>query len=300
VEEEKMQIARHFLAPKQVKENGLSADNVHFTTGALKEICRYYTRESGVRNLERELASVCRKVAKRVAEGKKGKVRIAPNRIESFLGPRRFRYGAMREEDEVGVATGLTYTEMGGDVLDIEVSLVEGSGDLSLTGRLGDVMKESAQAALSYARARVKQLKLDPKLFDKTDIHIHVPEGAVPKEGPSAGITIAAALISALSKRAVRKDIAMTGEITLRGKILPVGGVREKVLAAYRGHIRTVVLPKDNEKDLKELDELPVNVRDKIQFQLVETMDEVLDIVLVPDGRPRRGKKTGSDASSGV
>ncbi len=292
VEEEKMQIARHFLLSKQIKENGLSADNVHFTTGALKEICRYYTRESGVRNLERELASVCRKVAKRVAQGRKGKARITPSRIESFLGPRRFRYGAMREEDEVGVATGLTYTEMGGDVLDIEVSLVDGSGDLSLTGRLGDVMKESAQAALSYARARAKQFKLDPKLFEKTDINIHVPEGAVPKEGPSAGITIAVALISALCKRAVRKDIAMTGEITLRGKILPVGGVREKVLAAYRGHISTVVLPKDNEKDLKELDELPVNVRDKIQFKLVEGMDEVLDIVLVPDGRRRRRKKT--------
>jgi ATP-dependent Lon protease len=285
VEEEKLQIAKHFLVPKQLKENGLTDRQVHFTIGALQEICRYYTRESGVRNLERELASICRKVAKKVAQGKRGQARLAPKRIESFLGPRRFRYGAVRDEDEVGVATGLTYTEMGGDVLAVEVSLVDGSGELFLTGNLGDVMKESAQAAVSYARARARQLKVDPKLFEKTDIHVHVPEGAVPKEGPSAGITIATALVSALCKRAVRRDVAMTGEITLRGKVLPVGGVREKVLAAYRGHIRTIVLPRDNEKDLKELDEIPSDVREKVQFRFVEAMDEVLDLVLVPDGR---------------
>ncbi len=285
VEEEKLQIARHFLMPKQLKENGLTEENVHFTAGALQEICRYYTRESGVRNLEREIASVCRKVAKKVASGKKGKTTVAPRRVESFLGPRRFRYGAVRDEDEVGVATGLTYTEMGGDVLDVEVSLVEGTGELALTGNLGDVMKESAQAALSYARARARQFDVDPKLFEKTDVHIHVPEGAVPKEGPSAGITIAVALVSALCKRPVRKDVAMTGEITLRGKVLPVGGVREKILAAYRGHISTVVLPTENEKDLKELDEIPFNVRDKLQFRFVGSMEEVLDVVLAPDGR---------------
>jgi ATP-dependent Lon protease len=285
VEEEKLQIARHFLVPKQLKENGLTKKHVHFTAGALQEMCRYYTRESGVRNLERELASVCRKVAKKVAQGGKGRTRITPQRIESFLGPRRFRYGAVRDEDEVGVATGLTYTEMGGDVLAVEVSLVDGSGELALTGRLGDVMKESAQAAVSYARARAQQFKVDPKLFEKTDIHIHVPEGAIPKEGPSAGIAIAVALVSALSKRPVRRDVAMTGEITLRGKVLPVGGVREKVLAAYRGHIGTVVLPRDNEKDLKELDEIPADVRETMEFRFVEGMDGVLDIVLVPDGR---------------
>ncbi len=285
VEEEKLQIARYFLMPKQLKENGLTEENVHFTAGALQEICRYYTRESGVRNLEREIASVCRKVAKKVASGKKGKTTVAPRRIESFLGPRRFRYGAVRDEDEVGVATGLTYTEMGGDVLDVEVSLVEGTGELALTGNLGDVMKESAQAALSYARARARQFDVDPKLFEKTDVHIHVPEGSVPKEGPSAGITIAAALVSALCKRPVRKDVAMTGEITLRGKVLPVGGVREKILAAYRGHISTVVLPTENEKDLKELDEIPFNVRDKVQFRFVGSMEQVLDVVLAPDGR---------------
>ncbi len=280
VEEEKLQIAKHFLVPKQLKEHGLKPSAVRFTEGGLRDICRYYTREAGVRNFEREIAAICRKVAKRVAQGEVKSCRVTARSLERYLGPRRFRYGAAEERDEVGVATGLTYTELGGDVIAIEVSLVEGKGELLLTGQLGDVMKESAQAALSYARSRARTLGVDAALFEKRDIHIHVPEGAVPKEGPSAGITMAAALVSALTKRPVRRDVAMTGEITLRGKVLPVGGVREKLLAAHRAHLSTVILPKENQKDLKDLEEIPSDVRDKVEFTFVEHMDEVLQEAL--------------------
>jgi len=281
VEEEKLQIARHFLVPKQLREHGLEGGRVRFSDGALRDICRYYTREAGVRNVEREIAGICRKVAKQVASGQEAEVHVTTRALEGYLGPRRFRYGAAEERDEVAVATGLTYTEMGGDVISIEVSLVEGKGELMLTGQLGEVMKESAQAAVSYVRSRAKALGSNPKLFEKRDIHIHVPEGAVPKEGPSAGITIAVALASALTGRPVRKDVAMTGEITLRGKVLPVGGIREKVLAAHRAHIGTIIMPRDNQKDLKDLEEIPSDVRKKVKFRFVEHMDEVLEAALV-------------------
>ncbi|MFQ6132248.1 MAG: endopeptidase La [Armatimonadota bacterium] len=282
VEEEKLQIARHFLVPKQLGEHGLEdGAKVRFSDGALRNICRYYTREAGVRNFEREIASICRKVAKQVASGEQPDVHVTARSLDGYLGPRRFRYGAAEEKDEVAVATGLTYTELGGDVIAIEVSLVDGKGELLLTGQLGDVMKESAQAAMSYVRSRVKELGGSPELFEKRDIHIHVPEGAVPKEGPSAGITVAVALASALSGRPVRKDVAMTGEITLRGKVLPVGGVREKVLAAHRAQIGRVIMPRENQKDLKDLEEIPSDVRKKVKFTFVEHMDEVLKAALV-------------------
>jgi ATP-dependent Lon protease len=288
VEEEKLEIAQHFLVPKQLRENGLTSSNLRLSTAALRDICRYYTREAGVRNFEREIAGICRKVAKRVAGGRAGRTYVTPGKLETYLGPRRFRYGAAEAHDEVGVATGLTYTEMGGDVLSIEVALVEGKGELQLTGQLGDVMKESAQAALSYARSRAADFGVDPKTFETRDLHVHCPEGAVPKEGPSAGIAIASAIISALSGRPLRKDVAMTGEITLRGKVLPVGGVREKVLAAHRARIPNVILPAENEKDLKDLDDIPSKARQAINFRFVEHMDDVLKIAFARKPSARR------------
>jgi len=282
VEEEKIQIATQFLVPKQLKQNGLTPDHLRFSTGALQVLCRYYTREAGVRNLEREIASICRKTAKRVAQGDDQLKRATAQSVEKFLGPRRYLHGLAEERDEVAVATGLTYTEHGGDVLSVEVSLSEGKGELSLTGQMGDVMKESAQAALSYTRSRAKALGIETQRFAKTDIHIHVPAGAIPKEGPSAGITMATAMVSALTERPVRRDVALTGEITLRGKVLPVGGVREKVLAAHRAGIPHVALPRENEKDLKDLDDLPSNVRRDLTFHFVDHMDDVIACALLP------------------
>ncbi len=283
IEEEKVKIAQQFLIPKQLKANGLTPEHLTFTEEALRRIAREYTREAGVRNLEREISTICRKVATEVAKGKGTHTHITVQNLHKFLGPPKFRYGVAEREDEVGAATGLSWTEMGGDIITVEVTLMRGEGKLILTGQLGDVMKESAQAALSYVRSRARWLGVDEEFYAKTDVHIHVPAGAVPKDGPSAGITMAVALASAVTGRKVKKDVAMTGEITLRGKVLPVGGIKEKVLAAHRAGIHTVILPKENEKDLVEI---PANVRRKLRFVLVDHMDQVLAEALLPAVAP--------------
>lgn len=278
-EHEKMNIAKGFLVPKQLKEHGLTPEQCQITDAAIQRILREHTREAGVRNLEREIASVCRKVARAVAEGQIESKTVLPEDIPTYLGTRKYHYGTAEEKDEVGAATGLVYTPFGGDIVSIEVSVLPATkGQLLLTGHLGEVMKESAQAALTYIRSRATQLHIDPEFTRNADIHIHVPEGAVPKDGPSAGITIATALASAFTQRPVRRDVAMTGEITLRGRILPIGGVKEKVLAAHRAGIRVVILPEENRRDL---DEIPQQVLNEIEFRFVRHMDEVLEIALL-------------------
>jgi ATP-dependent Lon protease len=349
IEDEKYHIAKQFLVPRQIEEHGLTPAHIKFSDGSIRRLIREYTREAGVRNLEREIGTINRKVAKQVAElmppdeddgrrttddgrlltengqgaielntepldahlvetegnggtsdmapaappvedasGKKrGRVRarvIHDRDLEGYLGAPRFDYGLAEERDEVGVATGVSWTPVGGDTISVEVSLMEGRGGLLLTGQLGDVMKESAQAALTYARSRARQLGIDPTRFEKTDIHVHVPAGAIPKDGPSAGVTLATALVSALTGREVRRDVAMTGEITLRGKVLPIGGLKEKVLAAHRAGIATFVLPRKNEKDL---DEIPGKVRRGLRMVSVDDLDAVLTIALQPaTGQP--------------
>ena len=278
-EEEKIHIAQRFLVPKQTHENGLDEHKVAWGIEALRKLIREYTHEAGVRNLEREIGMVFRKVAKTIADGGKPPKRINSAYVVKSLGPPRYSWGAAEEKDEVGVATGVATTAAGGDVLSVEVTIMDGKGDLTLTGSLGDVMKESAQAALSYTRARSEKLKLPPKVFEKNNIHIHIPAGAVPKDGPSAGVTLVTALVSALGGQAVRKDVAMTGEVTLRGRVLEVGGIKEKVLAVHRAGIKTFVLPKKNNKDLLEV---PSHVRKSLTFIPVETVDEVLAVALVP------------------
>ena len=243
-------------------------------------IIREYTYEAGVRNLEREIANVCRKVARRVADGKQASQRITTQSLVKYLGPPQFTYGLAEKEDEIGVAMGIAWTEAGGDIMPVEVTLMEGKGSLLLTGQLGEVMQESAQAALSYARSHAKELDIGGLNFDKLDIHIHVPEGAIPKDGPSAGITMSTALISALARRPVRHDVGMTGEITLRGRVLPIGGFKEKVLSAHRAGLKTVILPKRNQKDMIEI---PNKVKRDLEFIFVERMGEVLEIALLPD-----------------
>ncbi len=278
-EEEKLNIAQRFLVPKQIHENGLDEHKVEWGLEALRRLIREYTHEAGVRNLEREIGSVFRKVAKTITDGGTPPARINTAYLMKALGPPRYSWGSAEEHDEIGVATGVATTSVGGDVLAVEVTIMEGKGELTLTGSLGDVMKESAQAALSYARSRAETLKLPPKVFEKNNIHIHVPSGGVPKDGPSAGVTLATALVSALSGRAVRKDVAMTGEVTLRGRVMEVGGIKEKVLAVHRAGIRTFILPKKNDKDLLDV---PAQVRRTLTFVPVETMDEVLAVALVP------------------
>jgi ATP-dependent Lon protease len=279
-EDEKAKIAGKFLVPKQLKAHGLTKDDLHLTPGALLRLIREYTREAGVRNLEREIANICRKVAREKVENQHFKgVRILPQNIPRYLDMPRFHYGEKEKADEVGVTTGVSVSEFGGDIMPIEVAVVPGKGELNLTGQLGDVMKESARAGITYVRSRSKDLKLEEDWFSKYDIHIHVPEGAVPKEGPSAGIAMATALVSALSGQAVRRDVAMTGEITLRGRVLPIGGVKEKVLAAHRSGIKTMLLPKENEKDLEKI---PAQIKKTLHFVLVEHMDQVLQEALAP------------------
>ncbi|MBI2865906.1 MAG: endopeptidase La [Chloroflexi bacterium] len=279
IEEEKLRIAQLFLVPKQFQENGLTPGQLVLSEGALRRLVREYTREAGVRNLEREIGTICRKLARRVVEGRRVPRRVSVAALPRYLGPPKFFWGTAEERDEVGVATGVARTEMGGDTLSVEVTLMEGKGHLTLTGYLGEVMKESAQAALSYIRSRSVALGVDPNRFDHTDIHIHVPAGAIPKDGPSAGITMAVALASALTYRPVHKDVAMTGEITLRGRVLPVGGIRDKVLAAHRAGIKTFVLPRRNEKDLEDV---PRGVRQSLQFVPVDTMELALETALLP------------------
>ncbi len=271
---EKLNIAQKFLIPKQIKMHGLTEQNVRIGRSTILSIIRRYTKEAGVRDLERQLAAVLRKVAKEVLHrGRDLRVTVTPRSLPKYLGVPRYRYGMKEERDEVGVATGLAWTEAGGELLSIEVALVPGKGKLIITGKLGDVMQESAQAALTYIRSRAFELGLEKDFYQKIDIHIHVPEGAIPKDGPSAGITMATAIASALIKVPVRKDVAMTGEITLRGKVLPIGGLKEKLLAAHRAGIPTVLIPKDNEKDLKEI---PPQILKKVRPVLVEHMDDVL------------------------
>lgn len=273
-EDEKLNIARNFLIPKQLKAHGLAPENVELSNAALLSVARYYTREAGVRNLEREIASILRKVAKEVIKkGRDIKVGVTSKGLGKYLGVTKYRYGKADEKDEVGVAAGLAWTEAGGDLLSIEVALMPGKGKLTITGKLGEVMQESAQAAMTYIRSRAEEMGLEKDFYQKLDIHIHVPEGAIPKDGPSAGITMATAIASALLKIPVRKDVAMTGEITLRGKVLPIGGLKEKILAATRGGIATVIVPKENEKDLKEI---PSQITKKVEVLPVEHMDEVL------------------------
>ncbi len=273
IEEEKVEIAKQFLVPKQIKEHGLSNEYIEFTEEALHRIVRAYTREAGVRNLERQIAAICRGVAKEVASGKKEKTVVTADIVPKFLGPEKYFSEVAERIDEPGVATGLAWTPMGGDILFVEATKMEGKGNLILTGQLGDVMKESAQAALSYIRAHATELEVDPKFYEKYDIHIHVPAGAIPKDGPSAGVTIFIALLSLLTGRLVRNDVAMTGEITLRGKVLPVGGIKEKVLAAHRSGIKKVLLPERNEADLEEI---PETVKKEMKFIFVKKMSEVI------------------------
>ena len=277
-EPEKLEIAKRFLIRKQLDASGLKSDNLTFTDDSILSITRGYTRESGVRNLEREIGSVCRKVARKVVkEGRGLRVTVNPDDLKEYLGVLKFRDTKSEEKNEIGLALGLAWTEVGGQVLQIEATVMQGRGKLQLTGKLGDVMQESGQAAMSYVRARGARLGLDPDFYRRADVHIHIPEGAIPKDGPSAGITLATALISALTRIPVRCDVAMTGEITLRGKVLPIGGVKEKLLAAHRAGSRTVILPRDNEKDLAEI---PPNIQQEMTIRFVDTMDEVLEVAL--------------------
>ena len=276
-EEEKLEIAKRHLTPKQIAENGLKDEQIKFSNGAVREVIARYTREAGLRNLERRLAAICRKVARKVAEGRTTSTRVAASSLETYLGPPPPQAEEKLVGVTVGLSTGLAWTAAGGDVLFIEASKMSGKGRLTLTGHLGSVMKESAQAALTWARSRASRLDLDNAVFQDNDIHIHVPEGAIPKDGPSAGITIASAMVSALTDRPIRRDIAMTGEITLRGRVLPVGGIKEKVLAARRAGANLIILPKANAKDLKDL---PSSVTRQVRFELVEEMDRVLELVL--------------------
>jgi ATP-dependent Lon protease len=294
-EEEKLQIAERHLVPKQISENGLGNLKVEFTKETVSEIIRSYTREAGLRNLEREIGRVCRKIARSITEGETAPERVTPDMLHRFLGPRKFFSEVAERTQEPGVATGLAWTPNGGDILFIESTRMNGQKGVTITGSLGDVMKESAQAALSYVRSRAAQLGIAPDFFEKSDLHIHVPAGAIPKDGPSAGVTIAASLASLLSAHPVRSDVAMTGEITLRGKVLPVGGVKEKVLAARRAGIKTVILPRRNESDLEDI---PEEARKEMEFVFVDTVDEVLRHALRdgieqhPEAAPARAERT--------
>ncbi|HEY6986407.1 MAG TPA: S16 family serine protease, partial [Rhodanobacteraceae bacterium] len=288
-EAEKINIAQRYLVPKQLKANGVKVSELQIAEPAIRDIIRYYTRESGVRNLEREISKICRKVVKELSlaaakaaqKGEKararGKVSVSSKNLDNYLGVRKFTYGRAEQQNEVGLVTGLAWTEVGGDLLSIEATIVPGKGKLIHTGQLGDVMQESIQAALSVVRARAERLGIDPEFHQKYDVHIHVPEGATPKDGPSAGIAMCTALVSALTKVPVRSEVAMTGEITLRGRVLPIGGLKEKLLAAHRGGITTVIIPEENRKDLAEI---PKNVTESLEIRPVRWIDEVLDVAL--------------------
>jgi len=276
---EKMSIAKQFLIKKQVTANGLKLENISFTDKSILTIIRHYTKEAGVRNLEREISTICRKVAREVVkQGRDTKISIKARSIHKYLGVHKYRYGRTEEKDTIGVATGLAWTDVGGELLQTETTIMPGKGNLVLTGKLGEVMQESAQAALSYVRSRARQLRLPDNFYERLDIHIHVPEGAIPKDGPSAGITLATSIVSALTRNPVNRDIAMTGEITLRGRILPIGGLKEKILAAHRGGVRKVLMPFENKKDIEEI---PKKILKKVELILVKHMDEVLKESLV-------------------
>jgi len=283
-DEEKLMIARQFLNPRQLEENGISPEHLTISDEAIFAIIAQYTREAGLRNLEREIATLCRKAARSAAEGKVGVTHVTKNNLHNFLGVPKYIPEEEQKNNETGLATGLAWTQVGGEVLHVEASTMKGKGNLILTGSLGEVMKESAQAALSYARSKAKELNIDEDFYEKQDIHIHVPAGAIPKDGPSAGVTMATALISALTKYPSNKDVAMTGEITLRGRVLPIGGLKEKALAALRNNIKTVIIPEQNRKDLEEV---PKNIKKKLNFVFVKNMDEILNVALVKKGRAK-------------
>jgi ATP-dependent Lon protease len=286
-EDEKLNIARNFLVKKQVEANGLNADAVDITDNAILSAIRRYTREAGVRNLEREIATICRKLAREVMKNTEPdyKLKVSAKNISQYLGIPRFRFGMAEETDEIGLVTGLAWTEVGGEILSTEVLIMPGRGNLTLTGKLGDVMQESARAAFSYVRSIAHRLGLDPNFHRRIDIHIHLPEGATPKDGPSAGITLVTALVSALTRRKVRKDVAMTGEVTLRGRVLPIGGLKEKVMAAHRGEIKHLIIPQENEKDLKDI---PERILKAFTITTVKNVDEVLEhaLIIEPGGSP--------------
>jgi ATP-dependent Lon protease len=290
IEEEKLEIANRYLIPRQIEENGIEGLGLTFEADATRRIIREYTYEAGVRNLEREIGRICRKVARMKAEGKKYPTVITAETIEKFLGPQQVFPAEAERQDEVGVATSLAWTESGGEIMSIEVAVLEGKGGLQMTGQIGEVMQESGQAALTYIKSRAAALKIDFETFERMDIHVHMPEGAIPKDGPSAGITLATAIISALTGRPVFRHVGMTGEITLRGRILPIGGVREKVLAAHRAGLKTVLLP---EKNMKDLVDLPKAAKAELKIIPVRHMDDVLEIALskdvaAPPPRPRK------------
>ncbi len=289
IDEEKLEIARRFLIPRQLEEHGLEETPITFTNGVLRALIREYTYEAGVRNLERKIANICRKITRRLAEGGSPPRRVTARMLTRYLGPPVYIHNLAEKQDVVGIATGISRTEAGGDLLPVEVVLMPGKGNLLLTGHLGEVLQESAQAALSYIRSRSQDFDVKPEVFEKTDIHIHLPEGAIPKDGPSAGITIATALISAFTSRAVRHDVGMTGEITLRGRVLPVGGLKEKMLAAYRAGLKTVIIPKRNKKDLVDV---PRRVKRGMNIVLAEQMDEVLTTALPPPPPPSHRRQS--------
>jgi len=295
-EDEKLNIAKRYLVPKQLKANGLKSGELTISDAALLDIVRYYTREAGVRNLEREIAKICRKVVKvLLLRPKAGVTHIVPKKLDKYLGVQRFRYGRAEENDQVGQVTGLAWTEVGGELLTIEAAVVPGKGRLMHTGKLGEVMQESIQAATTVVRSRAKVLGIDPDFHQKLDIHIHVPEGATPKDGPSAGVGMCAALVSAVTNIPVRSDVAMTGEITLRGEILPIGGLKEKLLAAHRGGITTVIIPEDNEKDLAEI---PKNIKDKLNIVAVRWIDQALEFSLQHMPVPKLADESAEDKAS--
>jgi len=298
---EKVEIARRFLAPKAVEGAGLKTTNLTFTDDAFRTMIQRYTREAGVRSLEREISSICRKVARKVVvEGIAFSEEVTGEKVTGYLGVPRFRPSMAEEKNEIGIATGLAWTEVGGEILVTEATLMPGRGRLMLTGKLGDVMQESAQAAMSWVRSKTAELGIPGDFNRRTDVHVHIPEGAIPKDGPSAGITLATAMVSALARVPTRRDVAMTGEITLRGKVLPIGGVKEKVLAAHRAGLLNIILPKDNEKDLADI---PKIVLDSMSVNLVETMDEVLKTALagpLPAVPPPAEENLGGDQALGT
>lgn len=277
-EEEKIEIAKRYLVPKQIRDHGLTEKQIVFSEGTLQKVIRDYTREAGVRNLERNIANLCRKSARKIVQNDRSAIKITAQNLHTFLGAPKYRHSQVETSHQVGVATGMAWTEVGGDILGTEVSIMKGKGKLTLTGQLGEVMRESAQAGFSYIRSRAEELGIDPEFYEKNDIHIHLPEGAIPKDGPSAGITMATAVASALTGIPIRSDLSMTGEITLRGRVLPVGGIKEKVLAAHRAGIKKIILPKENKRDM---DDIPGNIKRSLEFYLVEHMDEVLEKALV-------------------
>jgi ATP-dependent Lon protease len=284
-EEQKLHIATRYLVLRQLEEHGIAADQLEIEVGALRRIVNEYTREAGVRSLERQIAAVCRRVARRIASGETAKVTVVAEDIPEYLGTPRVRPDIAEKEDAVGVVAGLAWTPVGGDILFVEARAVPGRGNLILTGQLGDVMQESARAAHTFARSRAKALKLPTNFYENTDIHVHVPAGAIPKDGPSAGVTMATAIVSALTQRPVARDVGMTGEVTLRGRVMPIGGLRDKVLAAHRAGLKRVILPQENERDLEEV---PESVRSELAFIPVDHVDEVLAVALLPEKKPER------------